>query len=218
MKYKAVIFDMDGLLIDNYQAWRECSSRVFLNHGIALTDEEDSRLHGRSLAENMIWLKTTYDLKASLEELSKEYLEASSSIYPELSRLMPGADDLIKSLHAQGQKKAIASGSSLERIQKIVDRFKWRAYFDELVSTDQVNFVGKPDPAIYHYTAKVLSLAPDECVVLEDSLNGVKAAKSAGMTCVAVPGAQWNSTDFSVADVVVNSLEDKSLLEFIGVF
>ena len=216
MRYKAVIFDMDGLLIDNHEAWRECSARFFLNRGLVLTDQENSRLHGRSLVENMTWFKSTYGLEESIEELSRGYLEASTPIYNELSRLMPGADDLIKNLNARGQKKAIASGSSLDRIQKIVERFNWGAYFDALVSTDHVNFLGKPDPAVYHYAAKTLNVLPVECVVLEDSLNGVKAAKSAGMTCVAVPATQWGSADFSMADHVVPSLADQNLLNILG--
>ncbi|OGH69562.1 MAG: hypothetical protein A2754_04020, partial [Candidatus Magasanikbacteria bacterium RIFCSPHIGHO2_01_FULL_47_8] len=150
------------------------------------------------------------------EELGKEYDEISAPMYNELSRLMPGADALVKSLHAQGQKKAIASGSSLERIEKIVDRFGWRSYFERLISTDHVNFVGKPDPAVYHYAAKALNVLPIECAVFEDSLNGVKAAKSAGMTCVAVPGATWDQHEFSLADHIVPSLTDEKVLKILG--
>jgi HAD superfamily hydrolase (TIGR01509 family) len=130
---------------------------------------------------------------------------------------MPGADKLLQHLKNIGLKLAIASGASLERIEKVVDRFGWENYFDELCSTDHVNFAGKPDPAVFNYAVKALNLSPSDCVVFEDSINGVVAAQRARIPCVAVTDPRWSRGDFSIADLVVGSLEDKKIYDFLGI-
>ncbi len=216
MDIKAVIFDMDGLLIDSEDHWDDCSIKLLAARGVALTPELKSYVSGRSLRENMTWFKEQYGWEETVEALMREFRLATDHIYYELAKPLPGAESLIKDSRAMFPKQAIASGSFLYRIEKITERLAWKSYFDELVSSDHVNFVGKPDPIIYHFTADALRVLPEHCVVFEDSINGVQAAKAAGMQCVAVPNPRSHG-DFSIADLIVGSLEDERIKGFLKI-
>ncbi len=216
-QFKAIIFDMDGLLIDSEGYWDECSVPLFANRGIEFSAELKQRLTGRSLRENIEWLKQQYGWTEPTEDLIKEFRTATDHIYYNLAQPLPGASELIKKVDSAFSKQAIASGSFLYRIEEIANRFAWTPYFDALISSDHVNYVGKPDPAIYRFTANELRVLPETCVVLEDSVNGVRAAKAAGMTCIAVPNQKWGYGDFSMADMIVESLEDERIRKFLKI-
>ncbi len=215
MDIKAVIFDMDGLLIDSEGYWDQCSVPLFASRGVEFNGELKQRLTGRSLRENMEWLKEQYGWPEPVDDLIKEFRLATDHIYYDLAQPLPGADSLIRATRLRFVKQAIASGSFLYRIEQIANRFAWADHFDALVSSDHVNYVGKPDPAIYHFTAEQLGITPKECVVLEDSINGVRAAKAAGMQCIAVPNPHWGYGDFSMADLVAESLDDERIKGFL---
>ncbi len=216
MQFKAVIFDMDGLLIDSEFYWAQAELEFLKTYNIPRTRELTAKMTGRSLHETAVMLKNEYNLTDSVEEILGNKIAKSQAIYDYQAQAMPGSEELLKSLKQSGFVVAIASGSSLERIMKIVSRLGWEKYFNALVSTDHVNLKGKPDPAIYTYTSEVIKIEPGKCVVLEDSVNGVRSAKAAGMSCAAVLDARWSWGDFSEADVIVNSLEEQRLIEFIG--
>ena len=217
MKFKAVIFDMDGVIIDSEFYWAKAEMGFLDKYKIKLSRELTAQMTGQSFKENALFLKQHFGLSDSVEEILAGRLEATEAIYSYQAGAMPGVNELITRIRAQDMKTAIASGATLDRIEMIVDRFKWRSLFDILVSTDHVNFVGKPDPAIYNHTVKVLGLLPEECVVIEDSVNGLRSAQGAGIQCIAVPDPRWSYGDFSAADLIVESLEDTKLFEFLGI-
>jgi len=115
-------------------------------------------------------------------------------------------------------KVALASSSPLKVIKFVLDKFDINKYFDLVVSGDMVEH-GKPSPDIYNYAAKSLGLECDECVVIEDSINGVISAKSAGMYCIAVPDKRLNPDGFKKADLIMSNLEyvDLQMLTKFGV-
>lgn len=216
MKYKAVIFDMDGLLIDSELHWWRAEMEFLKKYGINFTPEHANRMSGRSLRESVSILKDEHSLPHAIEELLGEKNKVSEAIYTFKAKPMTGAEEILAAARASGLKMAIASGSSLDRIEQIVERFGWQKYFDDLVSTDHVEYVGKPDPRIYTCAANRLDVPVETCVVIENSLNGLKAAKAAGMACVAVPD-EWVSKDVFVdADLVVDSLANPSIYSFLG--
>lgn len=217
MNYEAVIFDMDGVLINSELYWDEEDKFFFGKRGISFDHKMKSYMTGRSMREIMEWVRERYGFKETVEELCRERVNLTDSIYTQKAGIMPGVEPLLRLLKSCNVKMAIASGSFLYRIETIVDRFGWKDFFSALISTDHVNYVGKPDPAIYSYTGKQLGIAPERCVVIEDSVNGVWAAKRAGMKCVAAPDARWSFGDFSDADIIVDTLTDKKLLDFIGI-
>lgn len=213
--FKAVIWDMDGVMIDSMIHWIDTDNKLFLRYGIELTPDLVKLFTGKSMKENMTWLKNEYDLVESVEELVEERVHDTDIIYTELSDALPGVGQLVKSIGESNMKQAIASGSSLSRISTIVHRFGWSSEFDDLISVENVGYKGKPAPDVYLLAADKLGLSPEECVVIEDAENGVVSAKAAGMKCIGVPDERWSPGDFSKADLIVGSLLDKEIFHYL---
>jgi HAD superfamily hydrolase (TIGR01509 family) len=216
MNFKAVIFDMDGLLIDSMFYWVRNDKEFFKNNNLSFSEDLIREFSGKGFREVAQIVKDKFNLEDSLEEIIKKNVNRSEAIYDWESEPMPGAKELISRLSSAGVDQAIASGSPKYRIQKIVDRFNWSDYFSHLVSVDHVEHKGKPDPAIYTKTAELMGVEPEQCVVLEDAQNGLESAQRAGMKCIAVPDSRWSPGDFSSADLLASSLEDKAILNFLG--
>lgn len=217
-KFKAILFDLDGTLIDSALHWEEAYRQFIKKFNVPFFQEHINMVNGKSLMEASRIFKNINNLPNSVEEILAHKINTSAAVYGEYSLPLIGADDLLKRIKNQNNKKtAIASGSSLDRIKIIMDRFSWHDYFDALVSADHVDNAGKPDPAIFLYAAKKLGVMPNECVVIEDAENGLNAAKRAGMQCVINFDKRWCHGDYSGADLVVNSLGDKKIYDFLGI-
>ena len=216
MKFKAIIFDMDGVLIDSMLYWVRNDTDFLKKYNLELTKELVTEFSGKGLGEVAKLVKDRFNLPQSVEQIMADNRGHSEDIYDTKTLPMPGADMLLEKIKQSNLKSAIASGSPLYRIEKITDRFNWKDYFHHLVSVDHVDDRGKPDPSVYRHTAKLLKIHPSECVVVEDAQNGVEAALSAGMKCVAIPDARWSYGDFSKADLIADSLVDPKLLTFLG--
>lgn len=216
-KFKAVIFDMDGVLIDSELHWFRAEMDWLKQYNITLTREYIAKMTGRSLYESVKILINDFGLPAEIEKMIGQKKKFSDAIYKHQAQAMPGVNNLLTKIKNSKLQTAIASGSMLERIEMIVSRFNWGNFFDHLISTDQVNLIGKPNPAIYSYAARQLKLDPSECVVIEDSVNGLMAAKEAGMSCIAALDERWSYGDFSRADLIVDSLTDEKIINFIGI-
>lgn len=220
MNYKAVIFDMDGVLVDSMLHWLETDRRFLVSKG--RFDEDlfkESIIYGSGRHENeiMIWWKEKFDLLGTVGELMKERKVGMDDVYTNRSKVMPGVVALLCSLKKSAIKVAVATGAPYYCVSQITKRFGWEDNFCVTVSADHVGRVGKPDPKIYLHTAEKLGVEPKDCVVIEDAENGVTAAKRAGMKCIAVPDPRWSFGDFSKADLIVKSLEDKKVYDFLGI-
>ena len=218
MSFKAILFDLDGTLIDSALHWEGAYKKFIEKFNVPFFQEHINMVNGKSLAEASQIFKDINNLSNPVEEILAHKISTSAAIYGEHSLPLIGAEDLLKRIKNQNNKKtAIASGSSLDRIKIIMERFGWHNYFHALVSADHVDNAGKPDPAIFLYAAKELGVLPNECVVIEDAENGLNAAKSAGMQCVINFDERWCHGDYSGADLIVNSLADKQLYDFLGI-
>lgn len=206
---------MDGVLVDSMIYYVRADGQFLKTYDIELTKEMMERFPGRSMVENLLWLKEKYKLSESLENLIKKRKEYIADIYTKNTLPMLGARTLTTAIKSAGYKQAIASGAPRFCIDEMVKRFDWQTDFDELVSSDDTCFVGKPDPAIYIYTAKKLGVKPEDCLVFEDAQNGVESAKNAGMSCAAIVGQPWTVGDFSVADWQINSFLDPLVKEIL---
>lgn len=189
MTIDAAIFDMDGLLVDSEPIWHEVEIDVFGRHGVPLTVQRCLETKGMFLGDAVEHWYARYPWNgASRDTVAAEIVEAMADRLDAAVELKPGAFHALDFCRGHGARLALASSSPRRLIDTVVRRFGLDARFAVVHSAeDEVR--GKPDPAIFLTTARLLGVAPDTCVVFEDSAAGVLAAKGAGMACVAVPEA-----------------------------
>ena len=149
-----------------------------------------------------------YDISLTHDELLAEkykYFFAAFDTAQDL--LMPGVKDLIMELHSKGIRLILASSSSKKKIEKVFTRFELHEYFDHVVSGEDFEF-SKPDPAIFDEAVAKSGFPKEECIVIEDSTNGIKAAKAAGIYCVAYSSEHALLQDTSEADRVITDFKE----------
>ena len=206
---KAAIFDMDGLLIDSEPFWREVEIPVFRGLGVPLTEEMCAETMGLRVNEVVAHWRRSYPWNGPPDDAVAD--EIVSGVIERIHRdgaLMDGVVETIDALDQRGLRLAIASSSLYRVIDAVLDRFDLRPRF-EVIHSAEDELRGKPDPAVFLSTAAKLGVAPEACLALEDSVNGVLSAKAAGMTCVAVPDPTvQGDARFENADIVVTSLRD----------
>lgn len=207
----AAIFDMDGLLIDSEPLWREAEVDVFGAVGVPLTEEMCRETTGLRHDVVVRYWHARYPWEQpGLDEMTERLLEAAQALIVERGVLMPGAEGAIRLLHQHGLQLAIASSSPKSLIEAVVRKFELGEYFSVLHSADDEK-AGKPDPAVYLSTMSMLDVEAQDCLALEDSISGIRAAKAAGAKVIAVPDPDaLNRTEFAEADVVLSSLEEFS--------
>ncbi len=213
-KFKAVIFDMDGVLIDSEQYWGAAEEGFLNKYKMTSTEEMSILFTGRSEIQNVTWMKEKFNLPGTLEDLIKERRSYTDRIYSDRIRPLPLVESLLSKISLI-YPQAIASGARHDLINEVVDKFSWRNYFKLLISSDDVGHIGKPDPAIYLHTADKLGVRPEDCLVFEDAQNGVVSAKNAGMSCVALINQPWTRGDYSLADLQIDSFGDERINELL---
>lgn len=210
--FEAIIFDHDGTLIDTESADLLACQMLYQEFGAVLTVER--------WAEKMVGYKGGYDIaftelmQFSQNGLTKvklrQRLEELWAITFENVQLMPGVTSLLPQLQAAGYPLAVATASDRAWATRWLMRFELLPYFQLIATSDDVAR-SKPAPDVFLYTAAQLGVKPERCLVFEDSLPGVSAAKAAGMKVIAVPSHVTKTLDFSEADGIVTSLEEVTL-------
>jgi beta-phosphoglucomutase len=206
---EAVIWDMDGVLADtaryHFLAWRE----TFAKRGIAFTDEDFKRgfgIRNDNIIRNVLGKQITKD---EIEKIAQEKEAAFRRLIGNDIKPLPGAIELLGQLHDRGIKMAIASSTVPENIRLITDRLGIAKYFEAVITGHDVT-EGKPSPQVFLLAAQRLGVEPKNCLVFEDAVAGVKAARSAGMHCVALTSSHPRAK-LGEADLVVDTLEDISV-------
>jgi HAD superfamily hydrolase (TIGR01509 family) len=210
----AVIFDMDGLMIDSEHLQSRSFEAVLREYGI--TPDPDGGLVqevGVGARDNWRRLKELHRIPESVDTLYDKKQRVYEELMAQGMQPMPGLMGLLEHLSERGVKKAIASSSARHHIATVVDQLQVGHHFDVIISGDQVKN-GKPAPDIFLRAAEELGAAPMACIVLEDAPTGVAAGKRAGMKVVAVPNRHIERKLFSEADLVIESLEDLDLALF----
>lgn len=200
---KAVIFDMDGVIVESEEAHIQAEKRIMQKRGITITSEQLHQYTGSTAKYMFTRLKESYRLKESIEDLESEKEDLLLKLIEQGIRPTPGIIPLIKKLKQLGIKLALASGSSRRLISHVLRGLQIEKYFDATLGAEDTT-ASKPDPEIFQEAAIRLGVKPEECVVIEDSNLGVTAAKMAGMKCVGYCNPESGRQDLSAADVITD--------------
>ncbi len=207
--YKLAIFDMDGLLINSEPLWEEAEITVFARIGIEVTLEMCQQFKGFRVDESIVEIhrQKPWNLqKKSFEQLEEEVLNEVEELIAQKAEPMPGALEAVKLCRSLGIKTAIASSSMMRIIEGAIDRLDLGRYFDFVHSGEYEKF-GKPHPGIFMHVAEKMEAKASECLVFEDSLNGIIAAKAARMHVIGVPEPKnINNPKYQIADIIMPSL------------
>lgn len=201
---------MDGLMIDSDRIISQSYETVLKEYGAEPKVNERGIVHtpGISALDNWRNLTETYGIEADIDELAEKKNRIHSELIMQGVDAMPGLYDILAMLDSHGIKMAIASSSRREVIEHVLAHLKITHYFEIIVAGSDVEH-GKPAPDIFLKAAENLGVKPEDCVVLEDAVNGVRAAKAAKMKCIAVPApAEIENPEFKVADLMAESLGD----------
>jgi HAD superfamily hydrolase (TIGR01509 family) len=202
---KAVIFDMDGVMIDSEPLWEKTERILLARRDIEYSPTYRDQIVGLNQNDSGKLLIDTFELKETVEDIIFERVEILTAIYEEELEVVAELTPLLEDLRDNKFKLAVASSSPMRVINFVLDMFSLHEYFPVVVSGECTD-KGKPHPAIYLHTAERLEIEPSECVAIEDSINGVKSAKAAGMYCIAVPDKRLSQMEFQNADLIVPSL------------
>ncbi len=201
----AVIFDMDGVLVDSEFLHIKAEKKTFSPYGIELSKEEINTYMGMGVKMMLKSLIQKYSLPLTREALYCIHEKNLSEIFQEELKMMPGVTEIISYLKNRKIKLAVASSSSLYLINLILQKMHLKSIFDVVLSGEEVAN-GKPFPDIFIKTAELLNVQPDRCVVIEDSKNGVTAAKNAGMLCIGFKSPNSKNQDINRSDYIVADL------------
>lgn len=202
---KAVIFDMDGVLIDSEPFHLMVNKRIFKKLKINVTDEEYQNFIGTTHEYMWSTLKEKYGLPQKVSELVNMQVSGNIEyIKNEKIEEIKGVIDLLSMIKKENIKIGIASSSPKEVIELVINKLGISNYFSAIVSGEDLK-KGKPAPDIFLDAAKLLKTEPSNCVVVEDSKKGVNAAKAAKMKCVGFRNQNTRNQDLSNADLIVNN-------------
>lgn len=203
---KALIWDMDGTLIDSEKHHTNGEIATFKEFGVDVTHEIIKEFMGYSLREYVEAVCERFNVQAPVEEVLKRHREVTDEYYSQLFPMVPHAREVIEKL-GENYLQAVATSAekiSAEKALKrigVYDLLQAHSYGSEFAQS-------KPNPEIFLKTAEKLGVKPEECVVIEDSTSGMAAARAAGMRLIARRAGHNQHVDFSVADFVVEDLLD----------
>jgi len=206
---EAVIFDMDGVLIDSEPFWQESEIETFGRTGLRLTHEMCGQTMGLRVDEVVEYWHRRHGWDGfAAGELEEAIIGGVEQRILEKGLEKEGVRPAIEFFRGRGLKVALASSSSYRLIRAVTERFGLADSFDCVYSAEEEEY-GKPHPGVYLTTARRLGVKPPACLAVEDSFNGVLAAKAARMKCIAVPeeGARRDPR-FSIADIILGSLAE----------
>lgn len=215
----AIIFDMDGVVVDSERHFRELESPFFRRFIPSWRDEDHHRIVGKGLHELHEFLSREFGLTAPRAEFVASCFELGRTVYLERAGLAPGILDLLKDLRGRSLAAGLATSSPRRGVDLILQRFSLRPCFDAVVTADDAPGRAKPAPDLYLLAASRLGHEPARCLAVEDSALGVRAAKAAGMPCLAFRNGYNQEQDLSAADGSLDSflgIDGPALLARLG--
>ncbi len=213
MKYSSkittIILDMDGVIIDSEPIYFEIEKKLFKSLNIPISNELHYTFVGMTM--NKIWeiIKTKYKLSQPIDDLIRTHKNLMIDYFSEVQNLKPIPDIIpfIHTLISNNIKIAVASSSSRRLVDIVLEKLGIVDLFSCIMSGDDVED-GKPAPDIFLNVAKYLKVTPSSCLVIEDSTNGIKAARNAGMKCIGFNNPNSGKQDLSKADIIINKYSE----------
>ncbi len=209
MKPQAIIFDLDGLLIDSEPFWYEAEKIHFKKVGLELSNDDCLLTAGMRIEKvSRYWYERhPWPAPPSVDDVAEQINDHVIQAIRTRGELLPGAAQAVRFASAQVDKIGLASSSSFNLIEAALSTFELRRYY-QAVSSSETSGFSKPHPAVYLEAAQALGIDPAACLAIEDSINGMVAAKAAGMKCLVIPGHGLRTDPrFALADYRLDTLE-----------
>jgi beta-phosphoglucomutase-like phosphatase (HAD superfamily) len=207
--FYAVTFDLDGVLADSEPWWNQIDAKLLAEHGVTYRGEYHRNVLGVSYQLAVEFYKNAFHISASVEELMRRRGEIATDFFANRVGLFSSAKTTLEQLREMKLPLAVATSSVSASARPFLDRTGIRSLFSVVVTGDEVQ-KGKPHPDIYLRTAKKLGIAPEACLVIEDALAGIAAAKAANMRVAAIPDKRFvDPREYeNEADYVLGSLSE----------
>ena len=207
--FRAVIFDLDGVLADSEPWWNQIDAKLLAEHGVSYRGEYHRNVLGVSYRLAVEFYKDAFHISASVEELMRRRGEIATDFFAKRVGLFPSAKSTLEQLREMKLQLAVATSSVSGSARPFLDRTGIRSLFSVVVTGDEVQ-QGKPHPDIYLRTAQQLGTSSEACLVIEDALAGVAAAKAANMRVAAIPDTRFvDPREYeNEADYVLGSLSE----------
>jgi len=204
----AVIFDLDGVLVDSEHVWDEARRRYVTEHGGRWREGATRAMLGMSSAEWSSYVRDELGVDRPPQRISAEVAGEVAALYRERLPLLPGAHEAVVRL-AGRWRLALASSSNREVIDLVLALADLEAQFQATVSSEEVGR-GKPAPDVYLEAARRIAVAPERCAAIEDSHNGILSARAAGMAVIAIPNERFapGAEALRAADRILESIDE----------
>ncbi len=206
---KAVLFDLDGTLVDSMWMWKDIDMEYLGRYGISLPKELQEYIEGMSFSEVSAYFKETFGIKESLEEIKSQWVSMAKYKYSHQVPLKPGARRFLNHLKSQGVSMGIATSNSRELLDAVLESLEIARYFDCCMTSCEAG-AGKPAPDIYLQVARILKTDPKDCLVFEDTPAGILAGSRAGIPVCAMAddhSAHRRDEIFKLADYYAETFD-----------
>lgn len=203
MSFHAVMFDMDGVLVDSERHWATLENERILPRATASAEITASDIAGMNVTDLYVHLSEKYETTMDEREFVALYDEVAEKLYTERASLLDGFNDLVETLREREVKISLVTSSPRRWVQLVLDRFEINGVFDTIVCADDIDGASKPAPDIYEHAARTVTVDPERCIAIEDSAHGVQAARAAGMYCLGYRTEANATQDMTSADTIV---------------
>ena len=200
--YKAVIFDLDGTLVDSMWIWKEIDIKFLEDRGHTLPNDLQKHIEGMSFTETASYFKERFNLSEDLDTIKNIWIDMAKSFYAEKIELKRGIKELLFTLKSKNIKMGIGTSNSRKLALSVLETTNILEYFEVIVTSCDVK-KGKPEPDVFLEAAKLLKVDPKDCLVFEDTHAGVLAGKAAGMAVVAI----YDATSKEFIEEIKNSAD-----------